>query len=64
MSLTLHRSPTPKPVRACLFGVDGLLINSEDIYIDIFNEILRPHKALPWTIKAIQQSQGDEVRAF
>ncbi|KAL8992913.1 MAG: hypothetical protein Q9188_007465 [Gyalolechia gomerana] len=52
----------PRPVRACIFGVDGLLINSEDIYTDIFNELLVPqcNKPLPWTIKAIQQSRGDE----
>lgn len=47
-----------------MFGVDGLLINSEDIYTDIFNELLVPqcNKPLPWTINAIQQSRGDEVR--
>ena len=51
------------PVRACIFDVDGLLINSEDIYTDIYNHILRSHGMpdLPWRIKAKQQSRGREV---
>ncbi|KAF2739908.1 haloacid dehalogenase-like hydrolase [Polyplosphaeria fusca] len=47
-------------VRACIFDVDGTLINSEDIYTDIYNSILceygRPD--YPWRIKATQQSRG------
>ncbi|TLD23498.1 HAD-like protein [Venturia nashicola] len=53
-----NKSP---PIRACIFDVDGLLINSEDIYTDIYNQVLgsynRPTK-LPWEIKALQQSRG------
>lgn len=46
------------PVRACLFDMDGLLIDSEDIYTDITNKILHSFgkPSLPWAIKA--QLQG------
>ncbi|KAF2871923.1 haloacid dehalogenase-like hydrolase [Massariosphaeria phaeospora] len=48
------------PLRACIFDVDGTLINSEDIYTDIYNEILHSYgkPAYPWAIKATQQSRG------
>ena len=51
------------PVRACIFDVDGLLINSEDLYTDIYNNILHSYGKpdLPWRIKAKQQSTGREV---
>jgi pseudouridine-5'-monophosphatase len=47
-------------VRACIFDVDGTLINSEDIYTDIYNHILRSYNKpdYPWRIKALQQSRG------
>ncbi|CAN9245499.1 unnamed protein product [Alternaria alternata] len=47
-------------VRACIFDVDGTLINSEDIYTDIYNNILREYGRpdYPWKIKATQQSRG------
>ena len=56
-------SATFPPVRACIFDVDGLLINSEDIYTDIYNNILCSYGKpdLPWSIKAKQQSRGREV---
>ncbi|KAI9826054.1 MAG: hypothetical protein M1832_000503 [Thelocarpon impressellum] len=46
------------PVRACIFDMDGLLIDSEDIYSLCTNTILREHGKpdLPWHIKA--QMQG------
>ncbi|KAJ4411671.1 hypothetical protein N0V85_003814 [Neurospora sp. IMI 360204] len=48
------------PVRACLFDMDGLLLDTEDIYTLCVNELLRKHKKekfpLPWSIKA--QLQG------
>jgi len=51
------------PVRACIFDVDGTLINSEDIYTDIYNNILREYGRpdYPWAIKATQQSRGTKV---
>ncbi|KAI9690717.1 MAG: Pseudouridine-5'-phosphatase [Bogoriella megaspora] len=47
-------------VRACIFDVDGTLINSEDIYTQIYNKILKSYgkDEYPWSIKAIQQSRG------
>lgn len=48
------------PVRACLFDMDGLLLDTEDIYTQCVNELLLKHKKekypLPWSIKA--QLQG------
>ncbi|KAF2762003.1 putative HAD superfamily hydrolase [Pseudovirgaria hyperparasitica] len=50
----------PAPIRACLFDMDGLLINSEDLYTIATNEALLHfdpgHEPLPWPIKA--QLQG------
>ena len=56
------QTPLP-PIRACIFDLDGLLINSEDIYTDIHNEILKSHSLPPlkWTTKALQQSRGPIV---
>jgi pseudouridine 5'-phosphatase len=55
--------PNFPPIRACIFDVDGLLINSEDIYTKIYNNILQEYDApnYPWRIKAIQQSRGKPV---
>ncbi|KAL8768855.1 MAG: hypothetical protein Q9209_005036 [Squamulea sp. 1 TL-2023] len=52
--------PKLSPLRACIFDVDGLLINSEDIYTDVFNKILHSYgkPSLRWTTKALQQSRG------
>ncbi|KAJ9602724.1 hypothetical protein H2200_012918 [Cladophialophora chaetospira] len=46
------------PVRACIFDMDGLLIDSEDAYTLVTNTILRENGRpdLPWSIKA--QLQG------
>lgn len=58
---TLHQL-TPHPsfpaIRACLFDMDGLLIDSEDIYTICTNTTLREYGKpdLPWSIKA--QLQG------
>ena len=57
----------PMPtVRACIFDVDGLLINSEDIYTEAMNNLLHKYGKpdLPWSIKARQQSRGHPVRPF
>ncbi|KAI0378592.1 HAD-like protein [Hypomontagnella monticulosa] len=46
--------PDFAPIRACLFDMDGLLINTEDLYTLCANIVLskygRPH--LPWSVKA------------
>ena len=51
------------PVRLCIFDVDGLLIDSEDIYTEIYNNILHEYGKpnLPWSVKAKQQSRGQLV---
>lgn len=53
--MTLFSFP---PVRACIFDMDGLLIDSEDAYTIVTNTILRENGRpdLPWEIKA--QLQG------
>lgn len=47
------------PVRACIFDMDGLLINSEDLYTLVVNTILRENGRpdLPWEIKAKLQGR-------
>ncbi|EXJ94137.1 hypothetical protein A1O1_02530 [Capronia coronata CBS 617.96] len=52
------RPPLPPPIRACIFDMDGLLIDSEDKYTLVTNTILRENGRpdLPWHIKA--QLQG------
>ncbi|KAF2463137.1 HAD-like protein [Lindgomyces ingoldianus] len=49
---------TPPRVRACLFDMDGLLIDSEDLYTTCTNIVLHENNrpSLPWSIKA--QLQG------
>lgn len=46
------------PVRACIFDMDGLLIDSEDLYSVVINTILKEYERppMPWSIKA--QLQG------
>lgn len=51
-------------MRACLFDMDGLLIDSEDYYTQCTNEVLRQYgrSDLPWRIKAqLQGRPGPEV---
>ncbi|KAJ4319553.1 hypothetical protein N0V84_006283 [Fusarium piperis] len=47
------------PVRACLFDMDGLLLDTEDIYTNCINMILEKYGkgALPWSIKAKLQGR-------
>ncbi|EXJ69262.1 uncharacterized protein A1O5_07298 [Cladophialophora psammophila CBS 110553] len=49
------------PVRACIFDMDGLLIDSEDLYSVAINTILAEYSRppMPWGIKA--QLQGRPV---
>lgn len=56
--LTVHSSTPPPRIRAALFDMDGLLIDSEDIYTEVTNTILARYGKpnLPWSIKA--QLQG------
>ncbi|KAI4158784.1 MAG: hypothetical protein LQ342_007131 [Letrouitia transgressa] len=56
-------NPVCPPIRACIFDVDGLLINSEDIYTDIYNKVLHAHgkPSLSWEVKATIQSGGKDV---
>ncbi|KAF2804930.1 HAD superfamily hydrolase [Mytilinidion resinicola] len=51
-------SSPPPPIRACLFDMDGLLIDSEDLYSICTNAVLAEYgrPKLPWSIKA--QLQG------
>ena len=51
------------PIRACIFDVDGTLIDSEDIYTVIYNNVLHEYGKpnLPWSVKAVLQSRGREV---
>ncbi|KAF2272552.1 HAD-like protein [Westerdykella ornata] len=48
----------PPPIRAALFDMDGLLIDSEDLYTIVTNTLLEKYNRppLPWSIKA--QMQG------
>jgi pseudouridine 5'-phosphatase len=56
-----------KPVRACLFDMDGLLLDTEDLYSECTNLVLREHgkPELPWSIKAnLQGRPGPEAYAL
>jgi pseudouridine-5'-monophosphatase len=57
-TLETDSSSTPPPIRAALFDMDGLLIDSEDLYSICTNTILKRYQRpdLPWSIKA--QLQG------
>jgi pseudouridine-5'-monophosphatase len=57
---------TPR-IRACLFDMDGLLIDSEDRYTQITNEVLQMYGKpnLPWSVKAqLQGRPQPEVRTI
>lgn len=47
------------PIRACLFDMDGLLLDTEDIYTECVNIILARHGRpnMPWSIKAKLQGR-------
>lgn len=48
------KPPSPPKVRACLFDMDGLLIDSERIYTEVTNKFLASHGKgpLPAEVKA------------
>ncbi|KAI0007390.1 HAD-like protein [Xylariaceae sp. FL0662B] len=48
------KPPNFPPIRACLFDMDGLLINTEDLYTLCADIVLTKHgrPRLPWSIKA------------
>ncbi|KAI2641240.1 HAD-like domain-containing protein [Xylaria nigripes] len=55
------------PVRACLFDMDGLLLDTEDIYTRCINIILEKYgrSNLPWSIKArLQGRPGPAANAL
>lgn len=56
MPLLCHSFP---PVRACLFDMDGLLLDTEDLYTLCINLILEKYQRpkLPWSIKAKLQGR-------
>lgn len=61
---TMSTTVPHKKIRACLFDMDGLLINSEDIYTEVTNQILEEHGKgkLPWEIKIqLQGRPGPDV---
>lgn len=63
-SENLSQKAPKGPFRACLFDMDGLLINSEDIYTEVTNEILSEHGKgpLPWSVKIkLQGLPGPEA---
>ncbi|SMQ55574.1 unnamed protein product [Zymoseptoria tritici ST99CH_3D7] len=53
----------PPPVKACLFDMDGLLLNTEDLITVCINIILRKYgkQDLPWSLKARIQGRSAEA---
>lgn len=54
----------PPNIRACLFDMDGLLIDTEDLYSQSTNAILHEYGKpdMPWSVKAqLQGRPGPEV---
>ncbi|KAH9901971.1 HAD-like protein [Xylariomycetidae sp. FL2044] len=68
---SLASPPTFPPIRACLFDMDGLLINTEDLYSLCADNVLKRYgrPPLPWSIKAQLMgipgaSNGDTFHAW
>lgn len=67
MYLLTCPSTTPPRIRAALFDMDGLLIDSEDLYTIATNTILQRYgrPLLPWSIKAqLQGRPGPQAGAI
>ncbi|KAI9679390.1 MAG: hypothetical protein M1817_005412 [Caeruleum heppii] len=64
MAFSTPPLPLP-PIRACLFDMDGLLLDSEDIYTLCTNIILHEHGRpdLPWSVKAQLQGRPGPERS-
>ncbi|PHH60297.1 hypothetical protein CDD81_1887 [Ophiocordyceps australis] len=47
------------PIRACIFDMDGLLIDTEDLYTLCINKVLERHgrPPMPWSVKAKLQGR-------
>lgn len=61
------RDAATTKIRACLFDMDGLLINSEEIYTRVTNQILKEHGKgeLPWDVKIhLQGRPGPEASRY
>jgi beta-phosphoglucomutase-like phosphatase (HAD superfamily) len=54
----------PAPVKAVLFDMDGLLIDSERIYTAVTNEILAEHGKGPLPMEIKLQMMGEERFTF
>ena len=66
LAILTFRVRFPK-IRACLFDMDGLLLDTEDLYTKCNNIILNEYGCpnLPWKIKALMQGRpGPEVCFF
>lgn len=65
--LTFCSNTPPPRIRAALFDMDGLLIDSEDIYTEVTNTILARYGKpnLPWSIKSqLQGRPGPQAGAI
>jgi len=63
MATDVSKSEHFPPIRACLFDMDGLLINSEDLYTEVTNTILAEvgRDPLDWSLKSKLQGRPGAV---
>ncbi|KAG5437477.1 hypothetical protein PCANB_000905 [Pneumocystis canis] len=47
----------PLPIKACIFDMDGLLINTEDLYTEVTNELLARYRKPPLPVEAFLVSK-------
>jgi len=50
-------------IRLCIFDFDGLLVNSEDLYAQVTDEVLRGYgkPSVPWEIRAKLQGLSTQA---